>query len=259
MGAPSLDRGGETQELRLLKRRDRKDGDERRSSLGQRPGLVHEKDVHLTHRLDRLRVPEQDSHPGASPRRDLDGHRRRQPQRAGTCDDENGDGVHQRIGETRGRSGQRPGDEGDDRDQNHDRDENRRHPVGESLDGSPAPLSLPHHHYDAGEQGIAPDPFRAHHEASGPIQRPPDHARRRPLFDRQGFAGNHGLVHGAHAFEHNPVHGDLLPGADPQAIFDLNFAQRDFLLGTLGAETMRRGRIQAEEHPDGGSRPAPGP
>ena len=63
--------------------------------------------------FQRLGIAHQHAGLGAAAGRDHDGHRRRQPERAGAGDDEHGDRGDECIGERRRRAQKRPGDEGE--------------------------------------------------------------------------------------------------------------------------------------------------
>ena len=105
-----------------------------RPAFGQRAGLVDDQRIDLGEALQRLGVADQHAGLRAAPRRGHDRHRRRQPQRAGTGDDQHRHGGHDGIDHRRLRSEQCPGDERDDGDQHHRRHEIGGHPVGQPLD-----------------------------------------------------------------------------------------------------------------------------
>ena len=86
-----------------------------RLALGQRAGLVDDQRVDLLQPLERLGVLDQHARLRAAPDADHDRHRRRQPQRAGTGDDQHRHRGDQRVGDARLGAERRPGDEGERR------------------------------------------------------------------------------------------------------------------------------------------------
>ena len=105
----------------------------------------------------------------AAARRRHDRHGRRQAQRTGTRDDEDGNGRYQSVGERRRRSPGRPGDESRDRDADDGGHENSRHLVGELLDRGAAALSVCHHLDDLAEHGVGADPSCLDDETAGTV------------------------------------------------------------------------------------------
>ena len=89
-----LDRGGESQQLRLVRRRDR---DERRLALRERAGLVEDDDLELAGPFERDAVLHEQAVAGAERGRDGDHQRDRQAQGVGAGDDEDGRGSDERA------------------------------------------------------------------------------------------------------------------------------------------------------------------
>ena len=125
---------------------------------------------------------------------------------------------------------QRPREKSDYRDRNHDGDKPFCYAIGESLDGSAAALRLADELHDARQQRLAAHALGAHDERAGAVDGCSDHFAVRRLFDRHGFAGDHGLVDGAAAFEENAIHGDFFSRAHAQTVSGLDLLERDILL-----------------------------
>ena len=90
MLAPRFERGGERDKLvrRHARGRDRY---ELRASRSERARLVHENRVDMPRRFERFARLDEDAVRRAAPRADHDGDGRREPERARTGDDEDGD------------------------------------------------------------------------------------------------------------------------------------------------------------------------
>ena len=113
MLAGALDAGGKAQQLALVEAWRRHDRGHARPAFGQRAGLVDDQRVDLLHPLQRLGVPDQHAGLRAAADADHDRHRRGEAERAGTGDDEHGDGGDEPVGEARLRPEDRPGREGE--------------------------------------------------------------------------------------------------------------------------------------------------
>src|SRR5207302_2207080 len=68
---------------------------------------------------------------------------------------------------------------------------------------------------------------------------------------------DYGLVHGARAFDYDPVHRHALTRAHPEPVADLDLVQRHVGLGAVLAEDSGRLRCEPEEPPDRATGPAP--
>ena len=221
-----------------------------RLALGQRPGLVDHQRVHLLEPLQGLGVLDQHARGRPLADADHDGHGRRQPERAGAGDDQDRHGRDQPIGEGGARPPDRPGDEGQDRDQDHRRDEPSGDHVRQPLDRRPAALGLGDHGHDARQHGVRADLFGPHHQGAGLVHRAADHLRAGLLRDRHGLAGHHGLVHGAAALQHLAIDGHAIAGPHPQAVAGVDGFKRHLLVLAVGPEAARRLRRQIQQRPD---------
>jgi len=81
------------------------------------------------------------------------------------------------------------------------------------------------------------------------VHRGPDDLLPRPLLHGHGLAGGHGFVHCALALDHDPIGGDLLPGADDDHVPDLDGFDRHLDLRSL-AEDAGRVRPKLHQPPD---------
>ena len=171
---------------------------------------------------------------------DHDGHRRGQPQRTRAGDDEHRDRVDHRVRQRRLRPEAAHADESDDGDEHDGRDEPRCHEIGQTLNWRPAPLRLADHLDDPRQQRFRSDLGGGHDEAAGGVHRPADHRIADILHDRHRLAGDHRLVDGAGSFDDRAVNRDLFARPDAQPVADVNVAQVDVFLGSIGSNPPRR-------------------
>ena len=164
MLAAALEAGRESEEFTLLDTRDRLDGGDRRSPLGEGAGLVDHKGVDLLEALEGFGVLDKHALAGASADADHNGHGRRQAERAGACDDQHRHRRHQSIGEARLRTDQRPDQTCEQRDGDDGGHEPARHGVGQSLDRGAAALRLGDHLDDARQQRVGAHLLGPHDE-----------------------------------------------------------------------------------------------
>ncbi len=140
-----------------------------------------------------------------------------------------------------------------DRDPDHDRDEDARDPVGEPLHRRLAGLRLGDQARDLRERGVLADLRRAHDQPAARVHARPGDLVAGLLLDRDGLAGEQGLVDGRGAGLHDPVRGDLLARADDEAVADLQLLDGHAALravlaqdrDVLGAELQQRGQRRA--------------
>ena len=137
----------------------------------QRAGLVHHHRVDVAHALDRLGIAEQDARARALPHRH--GHRdgRGETDGTGAGDDQHGNGVQKRVGESRLRTEEPPRERRHDGDGDHDLDEVRRDEIGEPLDRRARALRLAHHVNDAREQRVRAHALGADDERAVAVHR----------------------------------------------------------------------------------------
>ena len=141
----------------------------------------------------------------------------------------------------------RPEREGDGGDAQHREHEDGRDPVGELLDRRPAALRRGHHGHDPRQERFPTDLLGANDERAGAVDGRAHDLRARRLFDRQRLARDHRLVDRASAVENQAVHRNLLTRPDPQAVADVDLAERHVLLAAVGADPPGAGRRQSEE------------
>ena len=79
---------------------------------------------------------------------------------------------------------------------------------------------------DFREYGVAPHSIHADAEGAIPVERSPHDGGARGLRDRDGFAGEHRLVHAAGAVEHRAVGGDRLAWPDEDFVTHAELAER---------------------------------
>ena len=234
----------------------RSHGGEYRFAFRQRPGLVHDDDVHLLHHLESLGFPEQDPYLRAPARTHHDGHRRRQTEGTRAGDDEHGDRVHERMRVARLGAGQRPSDEGDDGHQDDDWDEPAGDRVGEALNRRARSLGIADEAHNPCEQRGAAHTLRFHHEGAGAVHGAAGDRAAGGLLHRDRLPGHHGFVHRRGAVQENSVDRHAFTGTHAEPVPHLHLVERNILLSAFRIDPTRgRGR-QAEQLPDRRARTA---
>ncbi len=228
--------------------------DHARFAFGQGAGLVDDQRVDRLESLQRLGILDEHAGSRALADADHDRHRRRKAERAGAGDDEHRDGGDQRIGESRRRAPDQPGDEGDGRGGDDRGHEPGRDRIGEALDRRAAALRLGDHLHDARQHGLGADLLGAHHQSAGAVDRAADELVARRFLDRQRFAGDHRLIDRARAVEHAAIdrHGIARPHA--QAVAMLHAVERDIFIAAVGTDAARHLRREVEQSADRAAR-----
>ena len=239
MLAVRFDGGGGGEQFLLGDRSRGNDVRQARFAFGQRAGLIHDQRVHLFHPLDRRGVLDQHAGLRAATDADHDRHRRRESERAGTGDDQHGDGIHDRVREARLRSEPDPGDEGQHRDAEDGRHKPARHFVGEALDRRAAALRLRDHLDDLREHRVAPDALGAHEKAAGAIHRAAGDFVAGRLLDRHRLAGEHRFIDVRLPLDDPAIDRHFLAGAHAQLIAALHFIERHFAFFAVANDDAR--------------------
>ena len=178
--------------------------------------------------------------------------RRGQAQGAGAGDDQDRHGCGERRG--RGVSGQQPGRQGGQGQEDDDRDEDAGHPVGQALDLGLAVLGVLDQAGYLRQLGVRADP-------GGPDQQPPagvdggaNHGVAGADLHRYGLTGQHRGVDGGGAVGDDSVGGDLLTGADDEDVSHDELVGRDPDLDpiaqdgdVLGAQVQQCSQCRAGE------------
>ena len=146
--------------------------------------------------------------------------------------------------------GQHPYHEGQHGDADDGGYEDGGHPVGQALDGGLGALGFFHHADDLGQHGIPPHTLGAEAEAAGAVDGGPHHLVAGVLLHRDGFAGEHGLVHRACPFQQHAVHRDLLARAHHDDLLHHHFFYGDVHLFAVAYHPRRPG-LQAHQAADG--------
>ena len=167
MLAGALETGDQAEQFFIPHCLERRDASDSRLAFGERAGFVDDERVDFFHGLEGFGILDQDSGVGAAAGADHDGHGSGEAEGAGAGDDQNRDGVHQRVREARLRTEQEPGGESDGGDGDDCGHEPGGNAIGEALDGSAAALGLSDELDDAGEQRFGADALGAHDERSG--------------------------------------------------------------------------------------------
>lgn len=92
------------------------------------------------------------------------------------------------------------------------------------MNGRAAALGISNHRYDLRQHSVEANAFGLHDETASPIQGCPRYLVARVLFNRHGFASQHGLIDSAVAFKNNAIDRDFLAGTYTQGIARLYLA-----------------------------------
>jgi len=120
---------------------------------------------------------------------------------------------------------------GGDGDDNDGRNEDVAHAVAEALDVGAAGLGALHGGDDVRQCRAFAGGGHAHDEPAVQIHRAGVKFTAGFFVHRNGFAGEHGLVHGGIAFGHHAVHRHTVPGTERDPIGDFQFGDGDFHFG----------------------------
>ena len=218
MLGPGLERGREVQQLRRREPGGGHDGRDLGPAEGEGAGLVEDHGVDAPGGLERLAAAHEDPRLGPLPRPDHDRGRRGEAHGARAGDDHDPDEGREGEREARLRADQHPGDERQRRDHEDQRHEHLAHPVGEPLDRRLGALGALDQLDDPREGGLATHVRRAHHERARGVDRGADDLVAGRLGDRDRLAGEHGLVDGRGALDHDAVDRHLVARPDPQQV-----------------------------------------
>jgi hypothetical protein len=118
-------------------------------------------------------------------------------------------------------------------------DENGGDFVGKTLHRGAAALRFADESYDLRERGFASDAFASHDEAAAGVERAAGELVADGFFYWHWFAGDHGFVYGAGAFEQRAIYGDAFSWPNAKAIAFLYEIERNILFGVIVAKAMR--------------------
>jgi hypothetical protein len=208
--------------------------------------------------FERLGVFHEDAFLCAAPDADHDGHRGGQAKRARARDDEDRNGVDDGVREPRLRSKPHPHDKGERRNSQHDRHEDARDLVCETLDGRAAALGFGNHVHDLPEQRVVTNSFGTHYETARAIDGAARHFVANVLLHRERFAGDHGLLHAGVTFDDNAINGNLVTWNHVQPVTDLHLVERDLMIAPR-CDLSRRGWGEVQQRFDGAASAAAGP
>ena len=239
MFAGDLEAGRKAQHLRLAKSLVPRHRGQLRLAERQRARLVDDERIDVAQHFDRLRVSEQHAHRRALASGHHDGHWRRQAEGTRTRDDEDRDGIDERVRHSWRRPDQAPHDKRRERHQDHGRHEIAGHDVREFLNRRAAPLRLGDHGDDAREECLGADLLGAHHQGTRPVDRRA-HDLVAGLFPNGNrLAADHRLVHAARAFQDDAVHRNLLAGPHAQPVALLHEVERHVFLASVVTKAPR--------------------
>jgi len=104
--------------------------------------------------------------------------------------------------------------------------------------------------YNLGQEGIAADAFRTHHETARRIDRGAGHFVAGVLLGGDWLAGDHGFIDGAAPFEHGAVDRHFFARPHPQPIAGDDIFKRDVLVASICAQAAGALRRQIEQGAD---------
>ena len=159
-----------------------------------------------------MRMPSCAPRPGADQQRGGRG----QPEGARAGDDQHGDRGGEGGGA--GLAGAQPEPERADGERDHDGHEHRRHPVGQPLHRRLARLGRGHEAGDLGQGGVGADAGGLDHEPAAGVDGGAGDRVPGADLDRHRLAGEQRRVDGRRALLDDAVGGDLLAGADDEAV-----------------------------------------
>ena len=103
------------------------------------------------------------------------------------------------------------------------------------------------HLNDLGEHGFRSDFLCAHHQSAAGVHRRSNHLVAGALADGNRLAGQHGLVNGAAALDHQAIDRHFLAGADTQPVADMDMRQRYVFLSAIRIDAACRFWRQLEQ------------
>ena len=126
-----------------------------------------------------------------------------------------------------------------DRNRDHHRDEDARDAIGQALDRRLRPLGIAHQANDLRQHAGGAHRRGFDLERTGRIDGGADDAIAGLLLDRQRFAGQHRLVHGAGAAADDAVHGESLAGADEYDVASADVGDGNLFLAAITPDAGR--------------------
>ena len=229
--------------------RRRRDVRQRHHAVGDRPGLVEQRDVHPLRAFEDLGAFEQHPQLGGAARARHDGHRGRETERARTGDQQYRHGMEHRVAGCR--PGERDPPQGcEAREDEHGGNEDRRDAVGELLHGRLRALRPFQRSDDACERGVGPHRGDEHHQPAVAVDRCTHDIVAGPHLDRHRFPRQQRQIHPRSTRLHDPVGRDLLPRTDQHEVARNHTVDRG---GRLAARIEDGGGLRAsfEQHAGG--------
>jgi hypothetical protein len=170
---------------------------------------------------------------GAATGGNHDRGRNREAHRARARDDQDGYGRGDRLDQRRFGRHDPPDRRGGDRSRDHHRDEDARDAIGQALDRRLRSLGIAHQANDLRQYAGSAHRRGFDLERTGRVDGSADDAIAGLLLDRQRFAGQHRLVHGAGAAADDAVHGKSLAGADEHDIASTDVGDGNLFLAGI--------------------------
>ncbi len=229
------------------------------SPVGEGARLVEDDGVHTARGLERRAAPDEDARLGGPPGADHDRGGCRETHGAWARDDEDGDRGDDGIRQRRLGSEREPGRERDGGQDEHEGHEAGADGVRQARDGRLGPLRGLDHAHDLGEDRVTADPRGAHDEAAAAIEGRADDRVVDRAQDGHRLAREHRLIDARGALDQDSVHGDGLPGADPQQVSGSHIGDRHIDLDRRGrarlpVDAVRDGRLERHQRPHGADR-----
>jgi len=214
----------------------------------QGAGLVEGDDLDGVRAFQRGGVAYQDAAAGGDAGADHDRGGRRQAERAGAGDHQDGDGMQQRVPAIR--AGQQPAADGHQGNHQHDRHEDGADLVRQALHGGLGGLGGLDHPHDAGEHGLGADGLGLDHQAAIGVDRASGDVRAGAGIHGQALPGQHRGIDGRVALGDHAIDGDAFPGADDDVVAGADLVDGDVGLGPVAQNAGGIG-TQAHQRTDG--------
>ena len=243
-----FDGGRYAQDFGIIKVAEREHIGDAKAAFGERAGLVEDHMPQLVRAFKGVAIANEQAAAGGERGADGDDQRDRQPQsmRAGNHHDRDCAGH----GEAETSAEDKPRGKGDSAGAEGHGGQPGRRAVGQVLGARTRCLGLPHHLHHLGEVGMLAGLADFDGQGTFPVERPADRGGAGLLFDRPGFAGQHGFVHAALAGDNDAVDGHALAGLHQHTITGLKRGDGDIFKGA-GLNAVGGGGQQPHQRVEG--------
>ena len=244
MLAVFFQRGGQAQQLLTAGAVQRNHIRDRRLSFRDGSGFVQRDHLRPARSLQSGGSLVQDAVLRPDAAADHDGHRRREPQRAGAADHQHGNGPRDRKG--KGTSRDQPARQRQNGQSDHCGHKDSGNPVRDSRQRRFCRGGVRHGPDDLRQRRVFPDAGRPAFNIALLIDRRRGNRVALRLVHRNAFPAQGGFVHCRHALQNDPVHRNLFSRADRKNVPGMHFLHPDLRLGAV-LQQNRGFRSQAHQ------------